>query len=91
MGNGDVSTDVAPQDSGHNQPLQTPLDLPLDFEAFHQGFFHDFAEIHLGSRRTAEQVVHEVFPEILGSWEELLQQGVTHRGVAGVLMTPTPR
>ena len=92
MGNGDVSTDVSPQDSGHNQPVQTPLDLPLDFEAFylgHQEFFHDFAEIHLGHRRTAEQVVHQVFLEILTGWEELLQQGdleqqtlaVLHRGV----------
>jgi RNA polymerase sigma-70 factor (ECF subfamily) len=60
MGNGDV-TDVSPQDGGHGQLVQASPDLPLDFEAFyvgHQEFFHDFAEIHLGSRRTAEQVVH---------------------------------
>ncbi|MGW3652457.1 sigma-70 family RNA polymerase sigma factor [Streptomyces sp. NPDC000878] len=92
MGNGDVTTDVSPQDGGHGQPVQAPPDLPLDFEAFylgHQEFFHDFAEIHLGSRRVAEQVVHQVFLAILGGWDDLLQQGdleqqtlaVLHRGV----------
>ncbi|MGW1616518.1 sigma-70 family RNA polymerase sigma factor [Streptomyces sp. NPDC002285] len=92
MGNGDVDLDVSPQDGGHGQPVQDPPDLPLDFEAFylgHQEFFHDFAEIHLGSRRAAEDVVHQVFLEILGGWDELLQQGdleqqtlaVLHRGV----------
>ncbi|MDX2631810.1 sigma-70 family RNA polymerase sigma factor [Streptomyces scabiei] len=92
MGNGDVTTDVSPQDGGHGQPVQAPPELPLDFEAFylgHQEFFHDFAEIHLGSRRVAEQVVHQVFLEILGGWYDLLQQGdleqqtlaVLHRGV----------
>ncbi|GGZ03585.1 sigma-70 family RNA polymerase sigma factor [Streptomyces poonensis] len=92
MGNGDVSTDVSPQDGGHGRPVQAPPELPLDFEGFylgHQEFFHDFAEIHLGSRRTAEDVVHLVFLEILGGWDALLQQGdleqqtlaVLHRGV----------
>ncbi|MET9759978.1 sigma-70 family RNA polymerase sigma factor [Streptomyces sp. NPDC006372] len=92
MGNGDVSTDVSPQDGGKDQPVQAPPDLPLDFEGFylgHQEFFHDFAEIHFGSRRTAERVIHQVFLEILGGWDELLQQGdleqqtlaVLHRGV----------
>ncbi|MEU9413062.1 sigma-70 family RNA polymerase sigma factor [Streptomyces sp. NPDC048281] len=92
MGNGDVSTDASPQDGGHGQPVQAPPDLPLDFEGFylgHQEFFHDFAEIHLGSRRVAEDVVHLVFLEILGSWHQLLQQvdleqqtlAVLHRGV----------
>ncbi|MFF5010887.1 sigma-70 family RNA polymerase sigma factor [Streptomyces phaeochromogenes] len=80
MGNGDVDTGVSPQDGGHGQPVLAPPDLPLpiDFEGFflgHQEFFHDFAEIHLGSRRIAEQVVHRVFLEILGSWDGLLQQG----------------
>ncbi|MFD8813846.1 sigma-70 family RNA polymerase sigma factor [Streptomyces sp. NPDC059627] len=92
MGNGDVSTDASPQDGGHGQPVQAPPDLPLDFEGFylgHQEFFHDFAEIHLGSRRVAEDVVHLVFLEILGGWDQLLQQvdleqqtlAVLHRGV----------
>lgn len=88
MGTGDVSTDVSPQDGGH----AAPPDLPLDFEGFylgHQEFFHDFAEIHLGGRRVAEEVVHQVFLQILGGWDALLQQGdleqqtlaVLHRGV----------
>ncbi|MCX5559490.1 sigma-70 family RNA polymerase sigma factor [Streptomyces sp. NBC_00038] len=96
MSNGDVDTDVSPQDGGHGQPVQEPPDLPLDYEAFylgHQEFFHDFAEIHLGTRRAAEHVVHEVFLEILGGWDGLLQQGdleqqtlaVLHRCVTGRL------
>lgn len=88
MGNGDVSTDVSPQDGGHGQPVQAPPDLPLDFEAFylgHQEFFHDFAEIHLGSRRVAEHVVHHVFLEILGGWYGLLQQGDLEQQTLGVL------
>ncbi|GAA1016857.1 sigma-70 family RNA polymerase sigma factor [Streptomyces thermogriseus] len=88
MGNGDVSADVSPRDS-HSQPVQTPsLELPLDFEGFylgHQEFFHDFAEIHLGSRRAAEEVVHQVFLEILGGWEELLQQGDLEQQTLAVL------
>ncbi|MCX4586228.1 hypothetical protein [Streptomyces sp. NBC_01481] len=51
--------------------------LPLDYEGFylgHQEFFHAFAEIHLGSRRAAEDVVHQVFLEILAGWEQLLQE-----------------
>ncbi|MFC8668795.1 sigma-70 family RNA polymerase sigma factor [Streptomyces sp. NPDC057199] len=96
MSNGDVDTFVWPQDGGQDQPVQEPPDLPLDYEAFylgHQEFFHDFAEIHLGSRKTAEHVVHEVFLEILGGWDQLLQQGdleqqtlaVLHRRVTGRL------
>lgn len=92
MGNGDVDTGVSPQDGGHGQPVQAPPDLPLDFEGFylgHQEFFHDYAEIHLGSWWIAQQVIHQVFLEILSGWEELLQQGdleqqtlaVLHRGV----------
>ncbi|WNZ06411.1 sigma-70 family RNA polymerase sigma factor [Streptomyces sp. NBC_00487] len=87
MGNGDV-TDVSPQDGGHSQLVQAPPDLPLDFEAFylgHQEFFHDFAEIHLGSRRVAEQVVHQVFLAILGGWEDLLQQGDLEQQTLAVL------
>ncbi|MFI9588099.1 hypothetical protein ACIHCQ_41390 [Streptomyces sp. NPDC052236] len=78
VSNGDVDTDVSPQDGGHSQPVHEPPDLPLDFEAFylgHQEFFHHFAKLHLGSRRVAEQVVHEVFLEILGGWNQLLQEG----------------
>jgi RNA polymerase sigma-70 factor (ECF subfamily) len=88
VSNGDVDTDVSPQDGGHSQTVQEPPDLPLDFEAFylgHQEFFHDFAELHLGSRRVAEQVVHQVFLEILGGWDELLQQGDLEQRTLAVL------
>ncbi|MFF3942646.1 sigma-70 family RNA polymerase sigma factor [Streptomyces phaeofaciens] len=66
----------------------SPPQLPLEFEAFYlinQGFFHDFAEIHLGSRRTAEEVVHRVFLDILGTWQDLLQQDDLERGALAVL------
>ncbi|WP_127355325.1 sigma-70 family RNA polymerase sigma factor [Actinacidiphila soli] len=88
MSNGDVDTDASPEDGGHSQPVQEPPDLPLDFEGFylgHQEFFHDFAEIHLGSRRVAEQVVHEVFLEILGGWDELLAEGNLEQRTLAVL------
>ncbi|PWI05117.1 sigma-70 family RNA polymerase sigma factor [Streptomyces sp. NWU339] len=67
------------------QALQAPPDLPLEFEAFYlayQQFFHDFAELHLGSRPTAEQVVHQVFLEILMGWEELQQADVEQQAQA---------
>ncbi|MFI6685574.1 sigma-70 family RNA polymerase sigma factor [Streptomyces sp. NPDC050485] len=60
-----VLGDVTPQSTGHDVPVLAPLDLPLDFEGFylgHQEFFHAYAEIHLGARRAAEDVVHQVFP-----------------------------
>lgn len=70
------------------QPLQTPLDLPLDFEGFylgHQEFFHTFAEIHLGSRAAAEESVHQVFLEIRAGWEGLLQEGDLEQRTLAVL------
>ncbi|MFF3459674.1 sigma-70 family RNA polymerase sigma factor [Streptomyces sp. NPDC002730] len=76
MSDDDVVGDVAPQ-GGYGQPVRAPLSLPLDYEGFylgHQEFFHAFAEIHLGSRRAAEEVVHQVFLEILAGWEQLLQE-----------------
>lgn len=88
MKNGDVSTDASPQDGGYGQRVQDPPDLPLDFEGFylgHQEFFHAFAEIHLGGRRAAEEVVHQVFLEILGGWTELLQQGDLEQQALAVL------
>ncbi|MEU8892900.1 sigma-70 family RNA polymerase sigma factor [Streptomyces sp. NPDC048442] len=59
------------------QHLYEPLDLPLDYEGFylgHQEFFHAYAEIHLGTRETAENVVHDVFLEILNTWTQLLKE-----------------
>ncbi|MGK5629726.1 sigma-70 family RNA polymerase sigma factor [Streptomyces sp. URMC 123] len=93
MSDGDVGAGVSPQDGAPGHPVDEELCLPLDFEGFylgHQEFFHAFAEIHLGSRRAAEDVVHQVFLEILGGWDHLLQAGdleqrtlaVLHRSVA---------
>ncbi|MFF2165483.1 RNA polymerase sigma factor [Streptomyces sp. NPDC058175] len=62
---------------GLPQALRVRLDLPLDFEAFylvHQESFHAYAEVHFGSRSTAEAVIHEVFLEIRGGWTELLKE-----------------
>ncbi|MEU5191375.1 sigma-70 family RNA polymerase sigma factor [Streptomyces klenkii] len=66
-----------PSPLGRQQPLEEPLPLPLDFEAYylgHQEFFHSFAELHLGTRRAAEDTVHRVFLEILASWDNLLRE-----------------
>ncbi|MFJ7590716.1 RNA polymerase sigma factor [Streptomyces sp. NPDC097617] len=68
--------------------VRTSLPLPLDFEAFvlsHQEFFHAYAELHCGSRVTAETVVHEVFLEILTEWSGLLQEDELERRTLAVL------
>ncbi|MFJ8313738.1 MULTISPECIES: sigma-70 family RNA polymerase sigma factor [unclassified Streptomyces] len=78
MNDDEVLDGVAPQSRRRDVPVRETLDLPLDYEGFylgHQEFFHAYAEIHLGSRRGAEDVVHQVFLEILASWEGLLQEG----------------
>ncbi|MFB4422267.1 sigma-70 family RNA polymerase sigma factor [Streptomyces sp. QL37] len=64
------------------------LALPLDFEAFvlsHQQFFHAYAEIHCGTRSTAESIVHEVFLEIHAVWDGLLQEDELERRTLAVL------
>ncbi|UNO43527.1 sigma-70 family RNA polymerase sigma factor [Streptomyces sp. MST-110588] len=93
MKDGDVKADGSPRDSASGRPaVEDVLNLPLDFEAFylgHQEFFHAYAEIHLGSRRAAEEVVHQIFLEILAGWDQLLREGdleqqtltVLHRSV----------
>ncbi|MDX3232553.1 sigma-70 family RNA polymerase sigma factor [Streptomyces sp. ME19-01-6] len=58
--------------------MHAPLQLPLEFEAFylgHQEFFHDYAEAQLGSRRVAEEAIHQAFREIQAGWEQLLREG----------------
>ncbi|WP_255293036.1 sigma-70 family RNA polymerase sigma factor [Streptomyces niveus] len=83
-----VHDGLASRGTSHGRPVEAPLALPLDYEAFylgHQEFFHAFAEIHLGSRRTAESVVHEVFLEILAGWEPLLQEGDLEQRTLAVL------
>ncbi|MFI6107524.1 RNA polymerase sigma factor [Streptomyces sp. NPDC051310] len=89
MRDGDVNADGSPQDSAGGQPMADEvLNLPLDFEAFylgHQEFFHAYGEIHLGSRRAAEEVAHQVFLEILGGWDQLLQEGDLEQRTLAVL------
>ncbi|MFE6853774.1 sigma-70 family RNA polymerase sigma factor [Streptomyces sp. NPDC057674] len=80
--------DATGPDPGHAGGVHTTFPLPLDFEAFvlsHQEFFHLYAELHCGSRATAEAVVHEVFLEILTSWDELLQEDELERRTLAVL------
>lgn len=69
-------------------PVHVPLDLPLDFEALylgHQESFHAYAEVHFGSREAAEEVIHKVFMEILGGWEELLRAGSLEQGAWAIV------
>lgn len=74
-----MSDDVCPDDlsSDRGQPVGALLPLPLDFEAHyvvHQDAYHAYAQINLGSRRSAEEAVHRGFLEILANWETLLHQ-----------------
>jgi RNA polymerase sigma factor (sigma-70 family) len=74
----DVHEGGSPYPGGLARPVRDLLALPLDFEAYylgHQQLFHDYAEIHLGSRRAAEDAVHAMFLDILANWDELLQAG----------------
>ncbi|MFI5809315.1 sigma-70 family RNA polymerase sigma factor [Streptomyces sp. NPDC051561] len=78
MSDDDVLGNTGPQPGPGAQHVYEPLDLPLDFEGFylgHQEFFHAYAEIHLGSRPAAEEVVHDVSQEILDGWQQLLTEG----------------
>ncbi|MEV7192302.1 sigma-70 family RNA polymerase sigma factor [Streptomyces sp. NPDC093510] len=62
--------------------------LPIDFEGFflaQQEFFHAFAELHLGHRSAAELVVHDVFLEILATWDELLSEADLEQRAMAVL------
>jgi RNA polymerase sigma-70 factor (ECF subfamily) len=55
--------------------LLTQAELPLEAEAFYLGrqeLYHRYAEVHLGNRREAEDLVHEVFAEIMADWPALL-------------------
>ncbi|MFF0509126.1 RNA polymerase sigma factor [Streptomyces fimicarius] len=69
-------------------PVTEIVNLPLDFEGFvlgHQALFHTYAELHLGSRPTAEAVVIEVFLEIHAAWDGLLQEDELERRTLAVL------
>lgn len=75
--NDDVPNQAASA-SDSSQPVGALAELPLDFEALyltHQEAFHDYAEVTLGNRDTAEEAVHHGFLEILGNWEALLADG----------------
>lgn len=75
-----------------SQPVGALAHLPLDYEAFylgHQEAFHDYAEISLGHRATAEEAVHRGFLEILGNWEALLADGNLEQQ-AWAIMHPGP-
>ncbi|WP_405856920.1 sigma-70 family RNA polymerase sigma factor [Streptomyces sp. NBC_01515] len=73
---------------GLSQSLYLPLDLPLEFEAFylgHQEAFHSYAEVHFGTRETAEEVIHEVFLQIHAGWPELLSAGNLEQGAWAIM------
>lgn len=80
--------DAAVPNPRHVGGVHTMFPLPLDFEAFvlsHQEFFHLYAELHCGSRPAAEDVVQEVFLEILTAWDGLLQEDELERRTLAVL------
>jgi RNA polymerase sigma factor (sigma-70 family) len=86
VSNSGVGTDVSTQNGEHR--TGKGHSLPLDFQAYylsHQAFFHDFTEIHLGSRKVAERVVHDVFLEVLEVWGELLQHDDIEQQTLAVL------
>ncbi|WP_199784997.1 sigma-70 family RNA polymerase sigma factor [Streptomyces sp. Tu6071] len=60
-------------------PLEEPSSLEdYDFEAFYlsqQEFFHAYAELQLGTRAAAEELVHETFLKIQDSWEQIATEG----------------
>ncbi|MEV0258874.1 sigma-70 family RNA polymerase sigma factor [Streptomyces sp. NPDC050732] len=69
-------------------PAAPGTGLPIDFEGFflaQQEFFHAFAELHLGHRSAAELVVHDVFLEILATWDELLSEADLEQQAMAVL------
>lgn len=86
----DVREDASPE-RGHERAqavTHVPLDLPLDFEGFylgHQESFHAYAEIHFGSRKAAEDVIHDVSLEILGGWDQLLRTGNVDQGAWAIV------
>ncbi|RKN38611.1 RNA polymerase sigma factor [Streptomyces hoynatensis] len=73
----DLPDGQAPEPAPRRQatPVEAPLDLPLDAEAFyltHQELYHDWAEAQLGDRHSAEEAVHSAFTRIVARWDELL-------------------
>ncbi|GLF98089.1 sigma-70 family RNA polymerase sigma factor [Streptomyces yaizuensis] len=80
--------DDGPALPAKGRPVDQLPPLPLDFQAFYlinEGFFHAFAELHLGSRPAAEHVVHHAFLEILTGWDDLLQGSDVEQRTLAVL------
>ncbi|MBL1109770.1 sigma-70 family RNA polymerase sigma factor [Streptomyces sp. 5-8] len=82
----------APVNRGDTQeaapPSKAGAELPPDFEAFylgHQEMFCAYAEIHFGSRTTAEEVVHVALVEVLAGWTELLRSENLVRGAWAIV------
>jgi RNA polymerase sigma-70 factor (ECF subfamily) len=75
-----VKDDETPDASGargarSGPPVDGPLALPLDFEAFyltHQQTYHQYAEAQLGDPGLARDVVHSVFSQLRDGWPVLL-------------------
>jgi RNA polymerase sigma-70 factor (ECF subfamily) len=75
-----VKDDETPDASGargarSGGPVDGPLGLPLDFEAFyltHQQTYHQYAEAQLGDPGLARDVVHSVFSQLREGWPVLL-------------------
>ncbi|MFH8993061.1 sigma-70 family RNA polymerase sigma factor [Streptomyces sp. NPDC017940] len=77
-----------PLQSGPDTPSALRTGLPIDYEGFYLGqqeFFHAFAELHLGHRSAAELVVHDVFLEILATWDDLLSEADLEQRAMAVL------
>ncbi|MEV5982879.1 sigma-70 family RNA polymerase sigma factor [Streptomyces sp. NPDC052114] len=77
-----------PTQGTSRSPAATATGLPIDFEGFYlaqQEFFHAFAELHLGHRSAAELVVHDVFLEIVATWEDLLTEADIEQRAMSVL------
>ncbi|MEV6782709.1 sigma-70 family RNA polymerase sigma factor [Streptomyces sp. NPDC051098] len=71
-----------------NPPSQHGTRLPIDFEGFYlaqQEFFHAFAELHLGHRNAAELVVHDVYLEILDTWDDMLTEADIEQRAMAIL------
>ncbi|MEU9157949.1 sigma-70 family RNA polymerase sigma factor [Streptomyces sp. NPDC048417] len=90
MSHDDAQEDAPASDQGAglSQSMYQPLDLPLDFEAFylgHQEPFHAYAEAHFGTREVAEEVIHEVFLQILAGWTQLLSSGSLEQGAWAIM------
>ncbi|SNT58405.1 RNA polymerase sigma factor [Actinacidiphila glaucinigra] len=57
--------------------VREPAPLPTAFWAFHHLYFRvyrRYAELHLGDKRLAGEIVHEVFMALLYDWGRLMEE-----------------